>query len=209
MKDTVLWTVVSAFGLFLRSNEAGDDEKFFLSAVYENLKFAALLEFVVNMYTFPLIVEIVLMPLAVLLALISEYTKRKEGEGFDEVRGFSEGLLAILGIGILAFTLKQITGNLHEFATAQTLFDFLLPFVLTLLLLPFIYVLALLIQYEALFTRVDFFTPDKSLSRYVKWKIIRACNLHLYRLHRFSRRAGILRFRDKNEVRERIESLCK
>ena len=209
LKDTLLWTIGSAFGLFLRSNEAGGDEKFFRSAVYENLKFVAMLEFVVNMYTFPLGVEIVFVPLVALMVLINEYAKRKEEEGFDKVRSFSAGLLGIIGIGVLAFTIRQVVGDLREFATAQMLFDLVLPFVLTSFLLPFIYMMALLIQYETLFMRIDFFTPDKSLSRYAKLKVFLSCNFHLYRLHRFSRKAGILKFRDKDEVIERIQSLCK
>ena len=209
LKDTLLWTIGSAFGLFLRSNEAGGDEKFFRSAVYENLKFVAMLEFVVNMYTFPLWVEIIFVPLVALMVLINEYAKWKEGEGFDKVRSFSAGLLGIIGIGVLAFTIRQVVGDLHEFATAQMLFDFVLPFVLTSFLLPFIYMMALLIHYETLFMRIDFFTPDKSLSRYAKLKVFLSCNFHLYRLHRFSRKAGILKFRDKDEVIERIQSLCK
>jgi len=209
LKDTLLWTIGSAFGLFLRSNEAGGDEKFFRSAVYENLKFVAMLEFVVNMYTFPLGVEIVFVPLVALMVLINEYAKRKEEEGFDKVRSFSAGLLGIIGIGVLAFTIRQVVGDLREFATAQMLFDLVLPFVLTSFLLPFIYMMALLIQYETLFMRIDFFTPDKSLSRYAKLKVFLSCNFHLYRLHRFSRKAGVLKFRDKDELIERIQSLCK
>ncbi|RKY85096.1 hypothetical protein DRQ11_10475 [candidate division KSB1 bacterium] len=208
-KDTLLWTIGSAFGLFLRSNEAGGDEKFFRSAVYENLKFVAMLEFVVNMYTFPLWVEIVFVPLVALMVLINEYAKWKEEEGFDKVRSFSAGLLGIIGIGVLAFTIRQVVGDLREFATTQMLFDLVLPFVLTSFLLPFIYMMALLIQYETLFMRIDFFTPDKSLSRYAKLKVFLSCNFHLYRLHRFSRKAGVLKFRDKDELIERIQSLCK
>ena len=209
LKDTLLWTIGSAFGLFLRSNEAGGDEKFFRSAVYENLKFVAMLEFVVNMYTFPLWVEIVFVPLVALMVLINEYAKWKEEEGFDKVRSFSAGLLGIIGIGVLAFTIRQVVGDLREFATTQMLFDLVLPFVLTSFLLPFIYMMALLIQYETLFMRIDFFTPDKSLSRYAKLKVFLSCNFHLYRLHRFSRKAGVLKFRDKDELIERIQSLCK
>ena len=209
LKDTLLWTIGSAFGLFLRSNEAGGDEKFFRSAVYENLKFVAMLEFVVNMYTFPLWVEIVFVPLVALIVLINEYAKWKEEEGFDKVRSLSAGLLGIIGIGVLAFTVSQVVGDLREFATTQMLFDLVLPFVLTSFLLPFIYMMALLIQYETLFMRIDFFTPDKSLSRYAKLKVFLSCNFHLYRLHRFSRKAGVLKFRDKDELIERIQSLCK
>jgi len=207
-KDTLLWTIGSAFGLFLRSNEAGGDEKFFRSAVYENLKFVAMLEFVVNMYTFPLWVEIVFVPLVALIVLINEYAKWKEEEGFGKVRSLSAGLLGIIGIGVLAFTVSQVVGDLREFATAQMLFDLVLPFMLTSFLLPFIYMMALLIQYETLFMRIDFFTPDKSLSRYAKLKVFLSCNFHLYRLHRFSRKAGVLKFRDKDELIERIQSLC-
>ena len=209
LKDTLLWALGSAGVLLFRANEAGDNEKFFLKAVRENIGVAALLEFVLNLYTFALWIEMVLIPFVGLLGLVEAYTRIRRDKDLDRVHRFVSGLLGFIGFVILALTLREVIHHWSSLATLQTLADYLLPFVLTVGLLPYIYVFALLIQYETLFVRVDIFTEDKALSRYVKWKIFLACNLHLYRLHRFSTSAGVLKFRSKEEALRRIKGLCK
>ena len=209
LKDTLLWALGSAGVLLFRANEAGDNEKFFLKAVRENIGVAALLEFVLNLYTFALWIEMVLIPFVGLLGLVEAYTRIRRDKDLDRVHRFVSGLLGFIGFVILALTLREVIHHWSSLATLQTLADYLLPFVLTVGLLPYIYVFALLIQYETLFVRVDILTEDKALSRYVKWKIFLACNLHLCRLHRFSTSAGALKFRSKKEALRGIKGLCK
>jgi len=209
LKDTLLWALASAGALLFRANEAGGDEKFFLRAVRENIGVAALLELVLNSYTFSLWIEIVLIPFVGLLGLVEAYTKIRRDKDLDKVHRFVSGLLGFIGFVILALTLREVIHHWGSLATLQTLADYLLPFALTVGLLPYIYIFALLIQYETLFVRVDIFTKDKALSRYVKWKIFLICNFHLYQLHHFSTSVGVPGFRSKEEALRRIKELCK
>ncbi len=205
LKDTLIWTIVAVFALYFHSNEVSGERGFFRTKVVENIKLTAVVEFVINIYTFPFLIEIILMPLLVIFGIAVEFTKEKAE--YRDVRRPLEWGLASIGFVILLPVIRYLGVNWSKVATFQTVIDFLLPFILTVMVLPFIYCFALLIEYETIFTRIDIFTPDKSVSRYAKRKIIRTCNIHLHRLHRFSKEIGIPKFRDYDDIEIRIHQL--
>jgi len=202
LKDTFIWTLVAVFTLFFQSNEVIVEHGFFRTKIIENLKLAAIVQFVVNLYTFPFLVEFILIPFLIIIMMSIEFIKEKEE--FRNVRKLLEWILTIIGFGILSITIRYLWLEWQNVVTIQTIFNFLLPFILTVMIIPFIYCLALLIEYETIFTRIDIFTSNKSVSRYAKREIIRAYNIHLYRLHHFSKSIGVPRFRNYNDVKSQI-----
>ena len=208
-KDTVLWTLGSAGVFLFRSNDAGDEEKFFSKIIYENIGFAAILEFIINFYTFPLWVEIFFVPFVAILVVIETYTGLQHEEDMKKIQRFVTGLLVFIGGVVLFFTIKKFINHWYSLVNTRILFDYLLPFVFTIGVIPYIYIFALLIEYEILFVRVDFFTMEKALSRYIKLRIFLSCNFHLYKLHRFAKSIGIIQFSSKSEAAHRIKKLCK
>ena len=70
-KDTILWTLGSAFGMYFSLNKVAQDENYFNNVILDNLKIVLLLEFVVNLYSFSLPVELIVIPIVSFIVLLN------------------------------------------------------------------------------------------------------------------------------------------
>lgn len=203
IKDTMVWTFGVAFVMLINANKTGDDEHYIRRILIDNIKLVVVLEFIINMYSFSLLIEMVIVPVVTFLVLLRTYAEYKPVP--RKVVTFLNYALSVFGTVILVATVHKIATNYRSFATLRNLRDFLLPPVLTMAILPFIYGLALFIKYESIFNRINFSNDDPDLASYAKRKILRSFHVKLVSLTKWSKEAGILRFSDRNEVVERIE----
>src|SRR5262245_31441605 len=66
-KDTILWTLGSAFATFFNLNKVSEDEHYFKNVILDNIKFILILEFILNFYSFSLAIELALIPIITLI----------------------------------------------------------------------------------------------------------------------------------------------
>jgi hypothetical protein len=186
LKDALFWFFGTATILVLNSDKAAEEEHYFKKLTVDTLAFAVVLEFVVNLYTFSLAVELALtLFLAVVAALAAVAATKDE---YKPARKLLNWLLGVTGFGILTYSLIKIFTAPRSFATVNNLEDFLTPIVLTLALLPFLYGVALYSAYESLFVLVGFrISEDRDLLSYAKWQLILACQFSPHRVHRFTK----------------------
>ncbi len=78
---------------------------------------------------------------------------------------------------------------------------------MTILFMPFIYVLALFIQYEELFVRLDFISGDKEQQIKIKRQILQIANIDLDRLMNISRNIAKKLLIDKESSFEVIKNI--
>jgi hypothetical protein len=204
IKDTVLWTYGVAFVMLFNANKTGDDDHYIRRTLIGNIKLVVVLEFILNMYSFSLLIEIVIVPVVTYLVLLKAYAEYKPVP--KQVATFVSHGLSIFGTVLLVTTFYNVASNYHSFATWRNLRDFLLPPALTIALLPFTYSMALLIKYENIFNRINISNDDPDLASYAKRRILSTFHIKLARLTKWSREAGILRFSNRNEVVARIEN---
>ena len=62
------------------------------------------------------------------------------------------------------------------------------------------YIIALYMQYENLFVRIELANKDSHITRYAKRKILLTYHINLPKLNRFSKSARRLRMSSKNDV---------
>ena len=199
IKDTVFWVLGGAVVMFFNVNKAAGDEHYFRKVVSDNLKLVLVLEFLVNVYTFGLLAELVIVPLIALLLMLKTFVGLKAE--YKKVDTFLGYVLGIIGLSLLAFAVYQAIVNLQVFANLRTLRDFLLPPVLSIAFLPFIYGLALYMTYDGLFRRMDFFNGnDPGLARYAKWKSFTSFHVNLKGLNEWSKEARGLHFDNRSDV---------
>lgn len=132
------WFVVAGVVLFFSFVKAGGEEGFFRRTLGRTVRPATFLEFYLNLAVFDLWAELLLQPLLLFASLVSLGRDPKA----QPARRFADGLLAVLGIGLLvgtAIELAQIWGTLDA---QGTLLSSALPIWLTLGVLPVIWVLA-------------------------------------------------------------------
>jgi hypothetical protein len=187
LKDTIVWVLGTALVMFINYDKAYKEEKYFKDVLLDNVKLVVFLGFLINLYVFNLVVELLLVPvLFVVAALLVVSGTKKE---YKLVKNLLQFLLAAYFIFLIIFTIVQAVSDFKDFATLYNLKDFLLAPLLTVTFLPFIYFLALYATYEDLFTRVNLFqrNKDTKLRRFTKWQILRTCSFNLKKLNIFSK----------------------
>jgi hypothetical protein len=199
-KDTILWTLGSAFGMYFSLNKVAQDENYFKNVILDNLKIVLILEFVVNLYSFSLPVELIVIPIVSFIVLLNVFVKLKTE--YKQVSKLLNFVLGCFGVILLVFTVKEIILDFQNFASLKNLRDFFLPPLFSIVLLPFIYIMALSMQYELFFVRINFANKNPDLVRYAKRKIISACHINLPRLNKVSKKAGYPKLNDKKDVLE-------
>ncbi|GHO84359.1 hypothetical protein [Dictyobacter formicarum] len=200
LKDTLLWFFGSACIMFGNTSKAGQDSKYFKNAIVETVKFSVFIEFVVNLYVFNIFIELILVPILSFIGVMLVIPG--EGVGYTRAKKLLNGLLIIVGLGMLIYALIHIFGDFQHFATVENIQEFLLPIVLTFAFLPFMYCLTLWARYEQLFTSVDMWGHNKALAGYIKWKLFGKYLLNLNKLNRVFKQCSVdlIAAKDKQEV---------
>jgi hypothetical protein len=70
LKETVIWFVITGFPFLLRFDQVGKDERFFRKAILSVIGISAFLEFFMNITTFHLAFELLLLPVLTTLSLM-------------------------------------------------------------------------------------------------------------------------------------------
>ncbi len=203
LKDTVFWLFGVAFVILVNISEAASKENFFRDAVIDYFKLVLVIEFVVNLYSFSLLIELILVPIVSFLVVMNIFADSKPE--YKRVKIVFDYILGLIGIAIIVFTIREIKADFQDFASFRNLRDLLLPIVLTVAFMPFVYLLALIMQYETIFIRIIFVNRDSDLARYAKWKIFTTCHFSLRKLNKFSRDVRLLRVSSKEDVIAIIE----
>lgn len=146
IKNTLFWLASVGFMSLLKLETIKNDENFFKHSVVGNLKLLAIIQFVVGVYTFPLLVEVILVPiLAFIGGILSIAGTDKK---YFSVKRLLEYLLSIFGLVVIGYTLYMVFTNFGEITKEETLYDFIVPSLLTLFYLPFIFIMMVYSSYE-------------------------------------------------------------
>lgn len=185
LKDALFWLFGPAVIVFFNAANATEEKHYFRKVALDGLKFAAILTFILNLYVFNLVVELILVPVLAFIAALGAVAASQSE--FKQVSSFINWVMIAFGIAFIVYAIVGITTNFNGFATLKNLEDFLTPIVLTLTLLPLAYLLGLYSVYESLFIRVTFRITDKQLARYAKRQIMAACRFRVSRVGKFSK----------------------
>ena len=199
--NTMLWVGCVAFVMLFECSKA-NDQNFFKNAIKDNLKVLIVVEFLINLYTFNLLIELLLVPFLFILIVMIAIAEKDEKHAV--VMTLLNYILAFIGLGITSYVSYMAVNDFERFATLENLENFYLPILLTIMFLPFVYFMALYASYESLFTRLQFFVKDSSLLKYVKKRTLLAFGLNLWVLNRWSKHTNTLRFNDEKGVDEAI-----
>lgn len=151
IKDTSFWFLFTAVSIFFSIHKARD-VTFFTTILKDNIKVIIAFEFLVNLYTFPLLIELLLFPI-ILFASFSQETEAKKPTQ-QKVNSCFGKLLSAIGLSMILFSIYKSVADYESFFSISNLRAFLLPISLTILSLPYFYMLALYISYESYITVV-------------------------------------------------------
>lgn len=206
MKDTIQWVFGVAFIMVVNSNKVVDGEHYFRNTISDNIKLILVLEFVVNLYSFSLLSELVIVPIVSFVVMMNAVAGLRPEH--KQVKVFLDCALGLFGIVLIILTFHKIAVDFQNFATLKNLRDLLLPPLFTAAFLPFVYLAALFMSYEEIFARIDIANTNSELAGYAKQRILAACHFDLRRLSKLAKQARMLRVSSKDDVLVLIQK-CK
>ena len=162
LKSTVLWTVLSGVGLLVGTTEALRQSGWFRRTIIATLGATAVIEFVVNMKSFPLVFEIVLQPLMFFALVLPVVARDPEHQPVRTLSGWTSALIGLAAFGWTAL------GVLTEWAHldwGELLEEAVLPVWLTVGALGFLYPLTLYMGYEQLLKRMSWRAKESRIPR--------------------------------------------
>ncbi|MFB2735238.1 hypothetical protein [Shewanella mangrovisoli] len=187
LKNTVFWCISVGFMSLFKLENIKKDKRFFKQSVLDNLKLLAILQFVVGVYTFPLWVEVLIVPILALIGTmlaIAETDKK-----YHQTKVILEYFLSLFGVVLIAYTLYMLMTNFGEFGKEKTVYDFFVPPLLTLCYLPFIFFMLVYSTYEQVFFRLKYSIKNRFYRYLAKIYALILFNIRLNLLERWSYQA--------------------
>ncbi len=206
LKEVLFWLFTVGLILVFKINDAKSNAYFkgiFLSAI----KWTIVLEFVVNLYSFSLFTEIIILPVLVILALTQAVAEMDKNH--KVVSTFLYNVIAIAGLSIFSYSLYKTVINFESVLTFQNLVSLLLPSIITILFIPFVYFLALYRTYELFFINLDWMTVKKDKVKEAKKLILQNANINLYKLLRIKKNFEKRVFYDDTDLNSYIHIISK
>lgn len=169
LKDTIIWLLFSAlataFTLINIKNFS-----YFTGLIKSNITVTAIVQFIINLYSFSLAIELIMLPIIVFTTALSAYSEyyTKNVQDYHKVHSCLNILLSIIGIVYLGFTFyKAIIGfdSINLIDISQQL---MLPIILTILFIPYYWLLALYINYEKIFVAINVMFRHKNKGDYIR-----------------------------------------
>lgn len=160
LKDTVKWFLFAATVTFTKIRKFQEGNDAYRKTFRDIFTGSTLLEFFTDKFSFGYVAELVLIPLATILAVVKDKSI------------MLRRCLMLLGFCFLAHLVYSAVTHPAEWFNLQGLKEFALAPALSVLLLPFIFSLALYLTYTTQFAILARKLPDAGLINYAKRKAL-------------------------------------
>lgn len=163
LKDTIAWLIVPGLALLFGFTKAYEERRFCIRTLARVVGLTALVEFYVNVVSFPLWIELVLLPAAAFLVLLSAVASMKPDT--EVVRRWADRVLGVVAVAVIVATGANLAGQWDVLDKPGLALLYVQPAWLTLAGLPFVFVFSLLANYEEQFVRIGFNSKDDPRAR--------------------------------------------
>lgn len=151
LKDTVLWTLLSGLGLFVGTTDAMKRSGWFRRTLLATVGATAVIEFVANAKSFPLLVEVLLQPVVFFATVLPVVARDPEHRAIRSLAGW---VLALTGFVALGWTVLAAIDLWAVIDHGQLLREAVLPVWLTVGAIGFLYPFTLCMSYEQFLKRM-------------------------------------------------------
>lgn len=151
LKEVILWVLFSGVPLCYGVINKEPNKDYIKEIIKDNIKFIILLEFIISTFTFPLKIELVIVPIFTVLFLLETVSSMKKE--YKDVNKFISYILAISGFIILYKSLSLAIKNYKELSSIESLVSILTPIVLSVLYIPIIFIFRIYFNYNNILYR--------------------------------------------------------
>lgn len=176
-KIAAFWFFGFAFLATLQPNDV--DAAYYRRLALRSVRLAVVIEFISNLHTLPLPLELALVPTVFLLAGVTALP------GDVTTQNVASGCVTLLGLSTLVFALVFVVGHSGEVVTAEKGKAFVLPILLTVIFLPFFAVVRLAAVYQTTLGMTAAGIDDPKLYAFARRRITGTCRLNLGKIQLF------------------------
>jgi hypothetical protein len=208
LKDTIVWFCVFAITMMMRFVTSGKAENIFQKILADSIKIIIVLEFLVNTYTFPIVVELILVPALTFVAMLGALAE--SGKKYSVDSKIINRIQVIVGFVIFGIVASCAISDLQNLKNMDTFRSIVLAPLLSLLLSPFLYVMVLASKYELVFLRIDLgMEKERGLRRYARYRILMYAGLSLRKVQYILRNntADLMHIQTKDDIDRIVESM--
>jgi hypothetical protein len=186
LKDTLVWFMLVGVVLPFSFVTGKYSDGILDRLMKESIGVLIIVEFLISTYTFPLPVELVIVPIITFLAMMDAVAESKAE--YAPAKKLTGCVLSLFGLVVATIAVRHAILDYRTLETVDTVRQFLLPLVLSLSLGPYIYLLLLYVVGEDIFTRVGLGKdPPSSVRWYAVFRVFRYVGLRPRRAREFWR----------------------
>lgn len=170
LPSTIAWFLLTGFILFGRFERITKGEPFLGMTLLLSIGGAALIDFLLNFYVFPLWVELIMQPVLALLAVALGFAETSHE--YAIVAKFLNRLLALIGFVFFGVAIWQFAVHWSDLDKSLATRELILPVWLSLTVTPIVHLVAAYAAYEDAFLRIDFTIEEPSRRRRTKLALV-------------------------------------
>jgi len=173
---------MTAISILFHLTQASDDKNYFRDLVRQNFQIVIVIEFIANIHSFSIGIEMIILPIIVGLSILSAIAEVNE---IPSIGKLTKTVLGIYILILLIFSIIDIVNSVRDYSNFDTIRSFVFPIILTISFIPSAYFIALLMEYESLFASTRMFFKDKSRLHYIKIRALLTFGFNIYKLNRY------------------------
>lgn len=205
LKTTLVWVVTFAFSTLFDINKIETSDGYFKGQIKSALKITVILTFILELQSFSLIAELILIPIMFLMSAMIIV-----GEANEKAKNAINFLTYTLSFIVIIYFIHSLYISLEsssETFTKKNLTELLTPIILSLTYLPFIYLLYIYQRYEREFIGLKFRINNEDL--YKKAKLMSFLNFRsdMDGLHRWVKETNDLK--SIEELKAKVDEVKK
>lgn len=197
LKDSVIWYLTVAFVTTFRSTTKARDLGFFYLFLKDNIKIIVVFEFIMNMYTFSVLIEFILVFAITFFSILISFihsSPKYQDKNSKILKNFFNTLLSILVLTIFINSVRKFILEFENLIILDVLKDVMLPIALSLLFVFYIYAFVVVVSYETLLMGIKRLkTIQDSLRPKLILKVLIFCNINIVRIKNFIHWSGVFK----------------
>jgi hypothetical protein len=205
LKDTIKWLIFAGTVTFVHFQKFQEDSKEYMKVFKEVFTFSILLEFFTDKFTFGYWAELVIIPVFLFVGLVRLFTEKDK-----KYRSADKVFQRFLFLGGALFLIHLVLHGIKEFKswfTIESLKEFLLPIVLSVILMPYIFALSVYAVYQWQFKVLERKLGEPGLLGYAKWKAFGNFFWHYKDMRRWVLRLKFEKIQTMAELDKSIKAL--
>lgn len=206
IKEFFIWFLVIGLGTFFGLIKLKEDDDFY-NLTINTWRNTAILEFIINLHSFNLVIEILIIPLAIFLGLLQYIS---EIHPLKRMKTLLKKLVNFSLVSVSVISFIMILNNYNNYLNTNTLNSFITPALLTTLYTPYLYLVKVYITYQSFFQRISIKTNGKEQKKcLVKKLIFKTAKLNLNKLNRIQKHFDKRVFYEETNFKEYVNSISR